>query len=62
LYKEAGLSKRAEHFFREAIQMDPENRVAMRELSSEAARSKAAGGGSIWNSDFGTMAKKIFKK
>ena len=62
LYKEAGLSKRAEHFFREAIKMDPENRVAMRELSSEAARSKAAGGGSIWKSDFGTMAKKIFKK
>jgi len=62
LYKEAGLSKRAEHFFREAIQMDPENRVAMRELSSEAARSKGASGGSIWKSDFGTMAKKIFKK
>ena len=62
LYKEAGLSKRAEHFFREALQMDPENRVAMRELSPEAARSKGASGGSIWKSDIGTMAKKIFRK
>jgi curved DNA-binding protein CbpA len=59
LYKEAGLTKRAEHYFREAIQMDPENRVANRELG-EAARIKA--GGSIWKSDLGTMAKKIFKK
>jgi curved DNA-binding protein CbpA len=62
LYKEAGLSKRAEHFFREALQMDPENRVAQRELSSEAARSKGASGGSIWKSDLGSMAKKIFRK
>jgi curved DNA-binding protein CbpA len=62
LYKEAGLSKRAEHFFREALQMDPENKVAKRELSSEAARSKGASGGSIWKSDLGSMAKKIFRK
>lgn len=62
LYKEAGLSKKAEHFFREALQMDPENRVAKREISSGAARSKAEGGGSIWKSDVGTIAKRIFKK
>ncbi len=62
LYKEAGLAKRADHFFREALQMDPENKVAKREISAEAARSKAAGGGSIWKSDIGTMAKRIFKK
>lgn len=52
LYKEAGLMKRAEQYFREALKMDPENRVAMRELSIESTRSKAAGG-SIW---------KLFKK
>lgn len=62
LYKEAGLSKRAEGYFREALQMDPENRVAKREITTEAARTKAANGGSIWKSDFGTMAKKIFGK
>jgi curved DNA-binding protein CbpA len=61
LYKEAGLSKRAENFFREALQMDPDNRVAQREISSERARSKAAGG-STWKSDMGTFAKRIFKK
>ena len=46
LYKEAGLTKRAEQYFREALKMDPENRVAMREMS-ESASGKAAGG-SIW--------------
>jgi len=61
LYKAAGLTKRAEHYFREALQMDPENRAAKRELTSEAARNKAANG-SIWKSDIGTMAKRIFKK
>ncbi len=61
LYKEAGLSKRAEHYFREALQMDPENRAAQRELTSEAAANKAANG-SIWKSDIGTMAKRIFRK
>jgi hypothetical protein len=55
------LTKRAEHYFREALKMDPENRVAKREISGEAARSKAAGG-SIWKADLGSMAKKIFKK
>lgn len=61
LYKEAGLSKRADHFFREALQMDPDNRVAKRELTSGGAKSKAAHG-SIWKSDVGTIAKRIFKK
>ena len=61
LYKEAGLTKRAEHYFREALQMDPDNRTAKREMSSEAARTKAANG-SIWKSDVGTIAKRIFKK
>jgi curved DNA-binding protein CbpA len=61
LYKEAGLSKRAEHFFREALQMDPDNRAAKRELGAEAARVKAANG-SIWKSDMGAIAKRIFKK
>ena len=61
LYKEAGLNKRADNYFREALQMDPENRVAKREIGSEAARIKAANG-STWKADIGTMAKRIFKK
>jgi curved DNA-binding protein CbpA len=61
LYKEAGLFKRADHFFREALQMDPDNRVAKREMGLQAAKSKAESG-SIWKSDVGTIAKKIFKK
>jgi curved DNA-binding protein CbpA len=50
LYKEAGLTKRAEQYFREALKMDPENRVAIRETGGEGSK---AAGGSIW---------KIFKK
>ena len=61
LYKEAGLFKRADHYFREALQMDPDNRTAIREMNLQAAKSKAESG-SIWKSDVGTIAKKIFKK
>jgi len=61
LYKEAGLFKRAEHYFREALQLDPDNRVAKRETGSAVAKSKAANG-SIWKSDVGSIAKRIFKK
>lgn len=61
LYKENGLAKRAENYFREALTIDPQNRAARRELGM-------AGGGdkkddsSIWKSDLGTIAKRIFKK
>jgi Tfp pilus assembly protein PilF len=60
LYKEAGLIKRADHYFREALQMDPENGSNPRSRR-RSARSKAANG-SIWKADLGTMAKRIFKK
>jgi len=58
LYKEAGLTKRADQYFREALKMDPENRVAKRETGGEAGAKSS----SIWKADFGSMAKKIFKK
>jgi curved DNA-binding protein CbpA len=61
LYKEAGLSKKAENYFREALQMDPENRMAKKELGSDGSSSKAANG-RFWKSDMSTMAKRIFKK
>jgi Flp pilus assembly protein TadD len=59
LYKEAGLSKKADNFFREALQIDPDNRAAKRELSGALAKAKADGT-SIWKSDVGTIAKKFF--
>ncbi len=61
LYKEAGLSKKAENYFREALQLDPDNRAAQREMGSAVAKSKPANG-SIWKSDVGTIAKRLFKK
>jgi len=57
IYKEAGLAKKAEGYFREALKIDPENRAALKELN---------GGGKddspIWKSDLGSLAKRIFKK
>jgi curved DNA-binding protein CbpA len=50
LYKEAGLAKRADQYFREALKMDPENRVAKREITGG---DEAKSNGSIW---------RIFKK
>ena len=61
LYKEAGLFKRADYYFREALQLDPDNRIANREIGQDGAKTKAESG-SIWKSDVGTIAKKIFKK
>ena len=61
LYKEAGLAKKADNYFREALQMDPDNRVAQREMGSGVGKSKAANGG-FWNSYVGSIAKRIFKK
>jgi curved DNA-binding protein CbpA len=57
IYKEAGLPKKAEAYFREALHIDPENRAALKELSSDKRD-----GSPIWKSDLGTLAKRIFKK
>jgi curved DNA-binding protein CbpA len=60
LYKEVGLPKKAEAFFRAALQLDPDNRAARRELGSHTP--KKAPEESIWKKDFGSIAKKLFKK
>jgi tetratricopeptide (TPR) repeat protein len=60
LYKEVGLPKKAEAFFRSALQLDPDNRAARKELGGHAP--KKAPEPSIWKKDFGTIAKKLFKK
>jgi curved DNA-binding protein CbpA len=57
LYKEAGLPKKAEFYFRAALAIDPENRVALRESSGAGDKKD-----NIWKSDLGAIAKKIFKK
>jgi curved DNA-binding protein CbpA len=62
MYKEAGLAKKAEHFFREALALDPSNRAAMRELQPESGKKKGGDEGSIWKSDLGTIAKRLLKK
>jgi curved DNA-binding protein CbpA len=58
LYKEMGLHKKAEAFFKDALKLDPENRIAKRELESMPSGKQ----GSAWKSDIGSFAKKIFKK
>jgi tetratricopeptide (TPR) repeat protein len=41
VYKEAGLPKKAEHYFRDALRIDPENRVANRELGGDKKQDAA---------------------
>src|SRR5262249_52499118 len=60
IYKEAGLAKKAETYFREALHLDPENRAALKELKDAGLDKKD--GGPLWKSDLGTLAKRIFKK
>lgn len=62
LYKEAGLPKKAEFYFRQAVQLDPNNRTARKELGQPDLNSKKDSGESIWKSDFGSLAKKLFGK
>ena len=58
LYKEAKMAKKAEQFFREAVRLDPVNRVALKELKTNEPKDD----GGIWKSDLGSVAKKLFKK
>jgi curved DNA-binding protein CbpA len=59
LYKEAGLIKKAESYFQQALQLDPDNRAARRELTTKSSGPPAE---SVWKSDIGKIAKRIFKK
>ena len=59
IYKEAGLPKKAENYFRSALQIDPDNRMAKRELSAKPTKASDA---INWKSDIGSIAKRIFKK
>ena len=61
LYKEMGLKKRAEQFFKDALSLDPENRTAKKEIQGNDAEKKA-NMPSLWKSDVGTIAKRLFRK
>lgn len=61
LYKEVGLTKKSINYFREALSLDPDNRVAKLEVQANA-KGLVAQARSIWRSDVGGFAKKIFKK
>lgn len=59
IYKEAGLPKKAETYFRAALQIDPENRAARREVTKGGPKGPVPG---FWKSDIGSIAKRLFKK
>ena len=61
LFKEIGLKRRAEHYFNDALSLDPDNRIAIKELS-ESKDAKKENLPSIWKADVGTIAKRLFKK
>ncbi|MCI0489648.1 MAG: DnaJ domain-containing protein [Blastocatellia bacterium] len=58
LYKEIGMPKKAENYFKAALVIDPENRVAKRELKGAGAKAE---GKSFWKADLGSI-KRLFKK
>jgi curved DNA-binding protein CbpA len=60
MYKEAGLGKKAEQLFREALSLDPNNRNAQKELGEVSTSKKDEP--SIWKSDLGSIAKRFLKK
>jgi tetratricopeptide (TPR) repeat protein len=59
LYKEAGLAKKAEQYFLQAIKIDPDNRAAAREIAAQREREA---NGKAWKAGIGTIAKRLFKK
>ena len=61
LYKEMGLKKRAEHYFKDALSMDPENKVARKEIGSVDEKKKKEDM-PFWKSDMGSIAKRLFKR
>ncbi|MFY9611717.1 MAG: DnaJ domain-containing protein [Blastocatellia bacterium] len=61
LYKEVGLVKKSYNYFREALSIDPDNRVAKLEVQA-GSKGLVAQARSIWKSGGGGFAKKIFKK
>lgn len=61
LYKEMGLKKRAEQFFKDALSLDPENRSAKKEILGSDAQKKGDMP-SLWKSDMGSFAKRLFRK
>jgi curved DNA-binding protein CbpA len=61
LYKEMGLKKRAEHFFKAALSLDPDNKAAKKEILGSEAEKKGDMP-SLWKSDMGTIAKRLFKR
>ena len=61
VYKEAGMEKRAEQCFRQALSVDPENHAARKELGMIRKKDKKEEV-PFWKADVGTIAKRLFKK
>lgn len=63
LYKQAGMPKRAEAKFRDALSIDPTNRIALRELdTNKDEQNQRSDLKSLLKSDIGTIFSKLFKK
>lgn len=62
IYKEGGLPKKAEYYFKEVLSLDPDNKIAIRELGGAGSAGDKKEDASIWKSDLGSIAKKLFKR
>jgi curved DNA-binding protein CbpA len=60
LFKESGNRPKADLYFKDALSLDPDNRIAKRELRIEGQSKNS--GLPIWKQDMGSIAKKLFKR
>jgi hypothetical protein len=60
LFKESGNRVRAEQYFKEALSLDPDNKVAKKELGTVGKKQEDET--PIWKQDVGSIAKRFFKK
>jgi curved DNA-binding protein CbpA len=60
LFKESGNQSKADLYFKDALGLDPDNRIAKKELRIDS-HSKGSGV-PIWKQDVGSIAKRIFKR
>jgi tetratricopeptide (TPR) repeat protein len=60
LFRDSGNKPKAELYFKDALSLDPDNRIAKKELRLDA-HSKGSGV-PIWKQDVGSIAKRFFKR
>ncbi len=59
LFRDSGNKPKAELYFKDALSLDPDNRIAKKELRLDSHKGS---GVPIWKQDVGSIAKRFFKR